>query len=191
MKPALLLLGMSLPLWAMAEPITSQNNAVIGNSGIGYSGVMSINQAAGDQHQQANGRALAIGDRAGTNLNYRQSRGALPDGALDASAAIQGSAFSQGAGVAGVNQSAGAGNQQLNAFRTSISTRGESLDDSVLAEQSVALPLNSGPAGSESGVRAVDTDNRAFAGSSGVVQLNQSAGVGNRTVNTFSIRVSD
>lgn len=191
MKPALLLLGISLPLWAMAAPSSSQNSAVIDSSAVGHAGVMSINQAAGEQHQQANGRVLAIGERAAANLNYQQSRGALPDAALDARAAIQGEAFSRGAGVTGVNQSAGAGNQQLNTFRTSISTRGESLDDSVLAEQSVALPLNSGPAGPESGVRTVDTDNRAFAGSSGVVQLNQSAGVGNRTANTFSIRVAD
>ncbi|WP_277051950.1 adhesin [Zestomonas thermotolerans] len=192
MKRLILLLGVALPTLALADGLHSQNTASLTASGSGYSGVMSINQAAGDLHQQINGRALAIGEQAGAKLRYRQSNNAeLPVVPLDATASINGSAFSRGAGVLGVNQSAGVGNQQINAFRTSISTRGESLDDSVLAQQSVALPKSSGPAGSEAGRRIVNTDDRAFAGSSGVVQLNQSAGVGNRTVNTFSIRVAD
>ncbi|CAD5110390.1 adhesin [Zestomonas carbonaria] len=192
MKRLPLLLGLALPAFALADTLPSQNNASVTASAVGYQGVMSVNQAAGDMHQQVNGRALAIGDQAGATLGYGQSRSAeLPAGTLDATASIQGNAFSRGAGLLGVNQSAGAGNQQINAFRTSLSTRGESLDDSVLAQQSVALPKSSGPAGTETGRRLVDTDDRAFAGSSGVVQLNQSAGVGNRMVNTFSIRVAD
>ncbi|PPA00574.1 adhesin, partial [Pseudomonas sp. MWU12-2312b] len=35
------------------------------------------------------------------------------------------------------------------------------------------------------------TSDQAFTGSRGVIQLNQSAGVGNRMANTFSVRVAD
>ncbi|ALU50592.1 hypothetical protein [Pseudomonas aeruginosa] len=89
-----------------------------------------------------------------------------------------------------LNQGAGLGNQQINAFRLSVSNGPESLDDSVLA-QSVALTKVSGSATPVPGGRSVSTDDRAFAGSSGVVQVNQSAGVGNQSMNTLSVRVME
>lgn len=96
----------------------------------------------------------------------------------------------RGSGILGVNQGAGLGNQQINAFRLSVSNGPESLDDSVLA-QSVALTKVSGSATPVPGGRSVSTDDRAFAGSSGVVQVNQSAGVGNQSMNTLSVRVME
>ncbi|MCO3391803.1 hypothetical protein FA189_20665 [Pseudomonas aeruginosa] len=89
-----------------------------------------------------------------------------------------------------LNQAAGDAQQQINAFRLSLSNGPESLDDSVLA-QSVALTKVSGSATPVPGGRSVSTDDRAFAGSSGVVQVNQSAGVGNQSMNTLSVRVME
>ena len=108
---------------------------------------------------------------------------------IAASASISGAAL-RGSGILGVNQGAGLGNQQINAFRLSVSNGPESLDDSVLA-QSVALTKVSGSATPVPGGRSVSTDDRAFAGSSGVVQVNQSAGVGNQSMNTLSVRVME
>jgi hypothetical protein len=108
-----------------------------------------------------------------------------------ATSRIQGNAFSNGNGALGVNQSAGAANQQANALQVSISAYPQSVDDSVLSQQNVTLPQDSGPGASDSGSRRVVTSDQAFAGSRGVVQLNQSAGVGNRMGNTLSIRVAD
>ena len=90
-----------------------------------------------------------------------------------------------------MNQSAGASNQQANALRISVSAQPQSIDDSVLLQQNVALINSSDSTAQTPGHRQVSTSDQAFTGSRGVVQLNQSAGVGNRTANTLSIRVAD
>lgn len=67
----------------------------------------------------------------------------------------------------------------------------ESLDDSGLAMSAAPSSLNSGAVAPQSGQRQVSIDDQAFADSRGVVQLNQSAGVGNRMVNNLGIRIMD
>lgn len=174
--------------WA-SSPV-EDNAALISSSGQGYSGALSVNQAAGHLQQQINGRTLAIGSASGGE-RYRQSLDAsAPLTGMDASASIRGNAFANGSGVLGVNQSAGVGTQQINAFQVQLGARVESLDDSLLAQQSVVLAHNSGTTDAPAGNRLVDIDDRAFAGSRGVVQLNQSAGAGNRMVNALGIKVT-
>lgn len=170
---------------AMAD---STNNATIESSGQQYTGITSINQAAGDQQQLNNSTAIAVGAQA--HLSAHQSiSGAAADRALNASAAIQGNAFSNGSGVLGVNQSAGAQNQMINAVRISVGAGPQSIDDSVMSQQTVALATDSGLT-STTGSRQVVTSDQAFTGSRGVVQVNQSAGVGNRVANTLNVRLN-
>ncbi|MFO2463579.1 adhesin [Pseudomonas sp. 15FMM2] len=162
------------------------SDAVINHSGQQYTGVISVNQAAGNQQQQINSRTITVSG---------QSRGLLTqkldgkvDPSLNANAAIQGSSFSNGNGVLGVNQSAGASNQMINAVRISINPGPQSIDDSALSQQNVTLLPNSGST-STTGSRQVVTSDQAFTGSRGVVQVNQSAGVGNRMANTLGITI--
>lgn len=190
MKRSLLILATLLTAPAFAQsPIV--NNASIDSSGAQYQGNMAVNQAAGDFSQQANARALANGHGASATTQIRQRLHTTVDANMDATASIQGNAFTNGNGVLGVNQSSGASNQQANALRISISDQPQSIDDSVLMQQNVALLNNSDPADPNLGSRQVTTGNQAFTGSRGVIQLNQSAGVGNRTANTLSVRVVD
>ena len=121
----------------------------------------------------------------------RQRQHAVINTEIDANASIQGNSFTNGSGALGVNQSAGASNQQANALRISISNQPQSIDDSVLMQQNVALLNSSDPTDSAPGYRQVTTSDQAFTGSRGVIQLNQSAGVGNRMANTLSVRVAD
>jgi hypothetical protein len=58
-------------------------------------------------------------------------------------------------------------------------------------QQNVTLIHNSDPTDSAPGNRQVATSDQAFTGSRGVIQLNQSSGVGNRMANTLSVRVTD
>jgi hypothetical protein len=167
------------------------NNANIDGSGTQYQGNLAVNQAAGDLQQQANARAIAAGHGANASTQIRQRMRSVIDPRIDARSSIQGDSFSHGNGVLGVNQSAGASNQQANALRISIGTQPQSIDDSVLRQQNVALIINSDPTDSAPGYRQVATSDQAFTGSRGVIQLNQSAGVGNRTANTLSVRVMD
>ncbi|MBV4531543.1 adhesin [Pseudomonas sp. SWRI107] len=190
MKPALLMLTALISLQVNADPQVV-NTATIDSSGARYQGVLSVNQAAGDGQQQANARAIALGHDASATTQIRQQAHTQADASMAAGATIQGSAFSGGNGILGVNQSAGAGNQQANAVRLSVSAQPLSLDDSVLMQQNVALINNSGATDTPAGYRQVSTSDQAFTGSRGVIQLNQSAGVGNRTANTLSVRVAN
>ena len=92
-----------------SAPAFADDTAVIHNSGQQYQGVVSINQAAGNQQQMSNSRAIALGGQA-TNVNIQRLDGSV-DPSLNARAAIQGSSFTNGNGVLGINQSAGANNQ--------------------------------------------------------------------------------
>ncbi|MCP3750712.1 adhesin [Pseudomonas sp. SBB6] len=190
MKHSLLILAMFCSAPALAQPPVV-NNATIDSSGTHYQGNLTVNQAAGDQQQQANARAIAVGHGASATTQIRQRLRTHVDPAMDAQSGIQGDAFSHGNGALGVNQSAGASNQQANALRISIGAQPQSIDDSVLLQQNVALLNNSDPTDSAPGYRQVTTSDQAFTGSRGVIQLNQSAGVGNRTANTLSIRVAN
>lgn len=175
----------------LADPSQVSNQALISSSGVGYNGALSVNQAAGDFQQQSNARALADGLDTSASIKQTQHMSIKSlDQAQDASASIQSSAFSAGSGALGVNQSAGAGTQQANAMSISVGSGPISLDDTMLA-QSIAVSQVSEAVGSTTGERRVVTDNSAFVGSRGVVQLNQSAGVGNQMANSLSIRVAD
>lgn len=67
---------------AMAD--SNNNNATITHSGNQYDGVVSTNQAAGDQQQLSNNLAIAVGHNAQANLsvtqkNQRRSSRPLPE----------------------------------------------------------------------------------------------------------------
>ncbi|MEG1039372.1 MAG: adhesin [Pseudomonas sp.] len=196
MRHTLLILAMFCSAPAFAQPpVTSSvpmiNNANIDSSGKQYQGNFAVNQAAGDLQQQVNARAIAVGHNASATTHIRQRMHTVVDPNMAANSGIQGDAFSHGSGALGVNQSAGAANQQANALRITLSAQPQSIDDSVLMQQNVALLNSSDPTASNPGYRQVTTSDRAFTGSRGVIQLNQSAGVGNRTANTLSVRVAD
>ncbi|WP_312936042.1 adhesin [Pseudomonas sp.] len=172
-----------------ASPVV--DNARIDGSGQAFKGNLTINQAAGDAIQQANTRAVAIGHSASARTDVHQRSDWQANPARDASAAITGSAFSNGSGLLGVNQSAGAATQQANSVRIGISAIAQGIDDSILSQQTVTLANGSDATDHVPGSRQVTTSDQAFTGSRGVVQLNQSAGVGNRMANTLSVRVAD
>jgi hypothetical protein len=189
-QPTLFLVSALCSQMLLAEP-AMQASASIQQSAQGYQGNLMLNQAAGDAQQQANARAIAIGRQAGAETQVRQYNQQNADpAAIDATAHIGGSSFAGNQGVTGVNQGAGSGNQQINALRIAVGLP-QGLDDSALAQQSVAPSGLSGAAEPQSGQRVVSIDDAAFGNSRGVVQLNQSAGVGNRSINSLGIRVTE
>lgn len=189
-QPTLFLVSALCSQMLLAEP-AMQASASIQQSAEGYQGNLMLNQAAGDAQQQANARAIAIGRQAGAETQVRQYNQQNADpAAIDATAHIGGSSFAGNQGVTGVNQGAGSGNQQINALRIAVGLP-QGLDDSALAQQSVAPSGLSGAAEPQSGQRVVSIDDAAFGNSRGVVQLNQSAGVGNRSINSLGIRVTE
>ena len=196
MSRSLILLALLVSASASASVMADSsvpvvNTANILDSGARYNGNFNVNQAAGDQQQQANTRAIAIGTDASATTRVIQTLDTPANPSMNATATIGGTSFSHGNGALGVNQGAGANNQMANAMRISISAAPQSVDDSALSQQNVALLPNSGATDASKGSRQVVTSDQAFTGSRGVIQVNQSAGVGNRMANTLSIRVAD
>ena len=179
----------------LAETVM-QADANINQSGQNFQGNMMVNQAAGDNQQQANARALAIGSNAdaqataATNVRQNNQNSPVDPAGIDASASIGGSSFANSQGAVGINQAAGSSNQQIKAMRRASGLR-QGLDDSAVAQQSVTPSNLSGATEPQSGERSVSVDDSAFGNSRGVVQLNQSAGVGNRSINSLGIRITE
>jgi hypothetical protein len=190
MNRSLIFLALLLSAGAMADSsVPAQDSASIQSSGTQYSGVLGVNQAAGDQTQQTIDRAIDVGSNASANTRVTQSINTATDPRLNATATISGNSFSNGSGVLGVNQSAGANNQMANALRISVGAGPQSVDDSALSQQNVVPSTSSGATDASRGSRQVVTSDQAFTGSRGVIQVSQSAGVGNAIANTLSIRV--
>lgn len=189
MRACLLLVTSALAcMCAQADSLSAR----IDSSARGYQGNLGVNQAAGMLQQQVNGRVISAGGAGATTTTIKQVIEQLPDSAaaIHTNVSIDGDSFSQGSGVVGVNQAAGAGNQQINVLRVTLLAAPENLDDSVLAQSVTRADdaLSAIPAGGE---RRVEMSHQAFSGSRGVVQLNQSSGIGNRTANHLSIGVVD
>lgn len=169
------------------------NSRIDGNAMRGTSGASSVNMAAGDLNQQANLRAFASGG----NVTV-QGRQAQQDNHFDrpyaASASIGGAAYTQGSGLAAINQASGSGNQQLNAVAGELAAQGirETTDGSL----SSAISASAGEQhpgtipSSGDGPRSAAVEASAMRGYQGVMQLNQAAGSGNATGNQLLLSVS-
>jgi hypothetical protein len=178
--------GLALPVHAQGQDL-----ALIGDhAGAGSQGRTAINQAAGAGNAQANLAALAYAQEGIAMADTHSLQGATPaQRAAAASAVIEGSAFNDTSGALSLNQAAGASNLQLNTI--AIGTGGWLLanaDDAALAETAGAGTSTEGTATASPDRRAL-IDIGAFRGSQGVVQVNQTAGVGNLSTNAIVLQL--
>jgi hypothetical protein len=173
----------------------SHDQAVIdGRAGTNGHGRLAVNMAAGAGNAQANLAAMAgIGDGPGfASIEYLQRPGAT-DRQAHATARIEDGAFGGGRGLVGVNQVAGSGNAQANVFLAGqgVALHGDGPgfagDDVLAATAGDPTPIDPhhAPAWRREAVIADD----AFRGSQGVVQVNQTAGVGNNSANAIVIQL--
>ena len=177
-----------------AGPSPGEDNALLdGQAGVGARGRIAVNQAAGSGNAQSNLAAIAI-STSGTGQVGLQARQQPFAGPRDraASAQLQGGAFSGSQGLLSINQVAGSGNAQANLFAvgqhvgpTDVVLAG--LDDSARA--SVTGDSASGQPAAPPVTRDARIGDGAFRGSQGVVQLNQTAGVGNLSTNAIVLQL--
>ncbi|MFD0739704.1 hypothetical protein ACFQZQ_10475 [Lysobacter koreensis] len=168
-------------------------------AGIGASGRVAINQAAGSGNTQASLAALAIaGDGRGLGgLHARQRPQAdLPTALRQraASARIGAESFAGSAGLVSLNQAAGSGNAQLNLFAIGHGDPAASVAGDIVVLNDAALAAVAGDNRTEgaetaSAIREAAIDGGSFRGSQGVVQVNQTAGVGNASVNAIVLQL--
>ena len=179
----------SAAAFAQSAPPARIDAAATIDAGVlsGAQGSMAVNQTAGIDNAQSNDAVLATG--VASNAQTAVVQQARTDArTLSARAQIAGNAFSNVRGVVAVNQSAGAANLQRNvAVLGGSSVEVEAVADSVLSA-ATASPRASGRRDGDGAPRSASIGIDAFKGAAGVVQVNQTAGAGNATANSFVLR---
>ncbi|MGF1548135.1 MAG: hypothetical protein ACFCUG_12495 [Thiotrichales bacterium] len=175
---------------AIAEPqVEFVNAAVINESALhAVSGIVGINQAAGDINIQANLRAIGLGADAG-NANVAAQQVFVGHGRVligDSHSSIDDDAFNHAKGLVSINQSSGIGNIELNTIEINPAT---SLSDDALATTHAVSERSLESLVIGGGKRSLKVQDSAFIGSRGVVQVNQSAGVQNVTRNHLEMHL--
>ncbi|UOF15118.1 hypothetical protein IEQ11_00165 [Lysobacter capsici] len=191
-----------------AEPTApaGSDRARIADAARGLDGRAAINQTAGAGNAQANLAAFALSpdglalaslhadQRIGeTDIDIDADAAHIASGRA-ASARIDAHAVADSRGLLQLNQSAGTGNRQLNAFAlsngriaTGIVVAG--LDDAALASVAGATTDDAYSANAAPSLREAVIADDAFRGGQGVLQLNQTAGTGNASVNAIVLQL--
>lgn len=142
------------------------------------SGIAGVNMASGDNHVQSNMWIIGIESFNRGFINQETvCRSEAPDTAIDL---IGDNAFSNIKGICSINQASGSGDAEANLVSISI---GKKLNTSALSQNVAKLENNSLYSGEFSDI----ISDLAFSGAKGLVQVNQSAGIGNGIANTFHL----
>ncbi|CAE6790093.1 hypothetical protein [Paraburkholderia haematera] len=178
----------SVAAHAQTPPALVDAQALIGNAAAaGATGVVAINEAAGLDNAQANQGVFTNG-RVPLNLIGSSQSADTNARTTAAKSTISSNAFSNTSGLIEVNQSAGVGNLQRNsAVVGSGPTGAEIVADGVLS----ATTAKGGGLGRPSDnhdAREVSIGADALKNVSGIVQINQTAGSGNVSSNSFVLR---
>jgi len=179
---------------AAPRPARSYSSTVDGDAGRYISGVASINLVAGRGNAQANLAAIAFGPHTGARASGLQATAVeAGDVGSDARVQIGDGALAAGTGVLAVNQAAGAANAQLNLLGvgTDDVSAGlfQSVDVTALAVVASGVPLAPDAAPAPPAAREARIEGTAFANPQGVLQLNQTAGVGNASANAIVLQL--
>ena len=168
------------------------HNTIEGNVGSQATGVIGMNMAAGDFNVQANMASVALSVQRGkgiAQINSFQSASANGGNAPDVSTVgIHDNAFANVRGMVSINQASGVANVQANGVALAVGVNAKAVAETDLAQ--VASPAGITPAVTNAGrgIRQITVDDTAFRNARGLIQVNQSAGVGNATANSFSLR---
>lgn len=185
-----LLAVLAMPLLAQAQSLDASR--IDGQAARGAQGLVAVNLAAGAGNAQTNLQAIAIADRgAGTVLALQRVDAGSADPHRDAQARLGGDAFGGMTGVLAINQAAGSANAQANLLAVGPNALAgfvQQVDDLALAGS--AAPAD--PAAmsvAPSALREARIDPGAIASPQGVVQINQTAGVGNASANAIVLQL--
>ncbi len=173
-------------------PVAINHSTIERNALQDTRGVISVNMAAGDMNLQFNGQVIAVSHEVrGRGIadlrslqNIQADRGLAGDVSV---ISVRENAFANATGLIAMNQASGIANAQANGISISIGVNAQAAD----VDLAQTVSMTGGPVGA-SGVRStrsIRVDDSAFRNARGVVQVNQSAGVGNATANSFSLRL--
>jgi hypothetical protein len=171
----------------LGEPVSLSRSAINGEVLANARGRISVNVSAGIANAQSNNAALAASSgstNAVATANVRVDT--VPGAPGDSSALIAGNAFAGAAGMLSVNQASGSANAQANVIAIGIGAGADAVAESVLSSTTSGIAPTTTVRAS---VREAAISDSAFRGARGLVQVNQSAGSGNRTANHFALQV--
>ena len=169
------------PKRTSSAPAGTDQAVIAGQSFGGVAGAIRLNQAAGNGNAQAN--VTVISNGAGVKVRLIQQTGAT--GTVNGRASILG--FAGAVGAIQVNQSAGNGNAQGNLILLELGSGTSELDDGTLRSM-VSVQQTGGYAGPH-GTNVAGASPGAFSKASGIVQVDQVAGTGNSTANSFHLQI--
>ncbi|MFL9998249.1 hypothetical protein PQR34_42165 [Paraburkholderia sediminicola] len=178
----------SFAAYAQALPPQVEAQAIIGSGAVaGGTGVIAINETSGLDNAQGNQGVFTSGQVA-INLIASAQSSTTDAKTTSAKAAIGSNAFSNTSGLIEVNQSAGAGNLQRNSAVIGSGPIGaEIVADGVLAT-TISRGGGLGRSGDSHDSREALISQDALRNVSGIVQINQTAGAGNVSSNSFVLR---
>lgn len=188
-------LGLASGICAQAQENLPAGSAIKDTSIIsdqfakGAAGRIAVNETAGANNAQNNQAVIVQGGAIGIGvISSRQS--ALTSGNVAvAKSVIEGSAFSGVTGLAQVNQSGGDGNLQHNAAAiVSGAVSGVEIVPDTALSGAISKGGSAGYNSISERYREASISPDAFRNATGIVQINQSAGVGNVTANVFVLR---
>lgn len=159
----------------------------------GSRGAIGVNIAAGDANAQLNARALAVSIGQGVasaTVHAAQRVELLGDAPDSAVSLIQGNAFSNASGMISVNHASGVANAQVNDIAIGFAIGGVAVTESELSLTVTGQPGGRTTREQTPQHRQASISGSAFEGTTGVVQINQLAGSGNATSNSFGLSVS-
>jgi hypothetical protein len=180
---------LSAPSSAFAQAAVVTGEATIESGALtGSNGALTVNEAAGLNNVQSNQLTIINGSSNGVAAISSSQSASAAARVPSARASIEGNAFSNTSGAVMVNQSAGAANLQRNSVGLGAAVVGvETVSDSDL---SATAPKQGGLGQSARTPDALGAtiSNDAFKNVSGIAQINQTAGAGNATANSFVLR---
>ncbi|ANB73501.1 hypothetical protein [Paraburkholderia phytofirmans] len=178
----------SLTAHAQTPPALVDALSVIGNGvAAGATGVVAINEAAGLDNAQANQGVITNGQVPLNLIGSSQSADTNAK-AMAAKSTISSDAFSNTSGLIELNQSAGVGNLQRNSAVIGSGPIGAELVADGVLSATTAKGGGLGRSGDNHDVREVSIGADALKNVSGIVQINQAAGSGNVSSNSFVLR---
>nr|WP_206999797.1 hypothetical protein [Trinickia mobilis] len=183
------MLAIAAPDSAFAQAAVVTGNATISTGALnGSNGALTVNETAGLNNAQSNQLAIVSGTPDGAAYTGGSQSASAAARVKSASASIEGNAFSNTSGAVMVNQSAGAANLQRNSVGLGAAVIGvETVSDSELS----ATAPKQGGLGQQTrahDAREAIISKDAFKNVNGVAQVNQTAGAGNATANSFVLR---
>ncbi|WP_322105158.1 hypothetical protein [Paraburkholderia sp. J41] len=185
---AALLLGASFAGAAHAQATVGATSTIAPNAATSTAGALAVNETAGVNNVQANQLTITTGNNTVVSVNSDEQLATVTARVRNAGATIGAGAFANTTGATMVNQSAGVGNVQRNTALIGSGVNGVvAVSDGELSA-AAATNGSQGQRAQAGGIREVRIDNAAFRNATGLVQVNQAAGAGNVTANSFVLR---